>query len=201
MFPKNVCRTCKNHLEDINLFIEKCKSSNALLKKIYMQEGTISALYDSDNCSFEQNDESLNKIQNELEKKDKLVSKYLKNESKTPKIAKSNRRKCSICGERINQGGVKKHYRLNPNCRPNNCKCPICEKSFYPRNKLIMHLRSHKKDTPYKCPECSKGFAFAENLRRHALTHTGVKPFICEICEKGDIIFEMNSVILRFSIL
>lgn len=203
MFPKNVCRICKNHLDDINLFIENCKSSDAFLKKIYMQEETITDLYDSDNCSFVQHDhESLNKIPNEIAKKNNLVPESLKGESKTtPRLAKLNQRQCSTCGDRINQGGVKKHYRLNPNCRPKDCKCPICEKSFYPKNKLIIHLRSHQKNMPYKCPECSKKFTFAENLRRHALTHTGVKPFICEICEKGNFIMgKTNNLILGVSI-
>lgn len=187
MFPKNVCGICKNHLSSICLFIEKCKKNDMYLKKVYLKE--INDACDSDNCDFEQNDESLIKTQSEVKEKNNLILKPLKSEIKL-KGTKSNERSCSNCGVHLNQGGIKKHYRLNPNCRPDDYKCPMCEKSFYPRNKLIIHLKSHKKNTPYKCPECLKKFVFAENLRRHALTHKGVKPFICEICEKGNSIHD-----------
>ncbi|KAJ8951469.1 hypothetical protein NQ318_000163, partial [Aromia moschata] len=169
--PENVCSLCLKQLEGVALFIDECKRNDL---KNNLNVMNFDNENDSDIC--EHNDSTLLKSEPLEVSENGTLTNLLK--------SNVNKNKCSTCGEDLSQCGWKRHYRFNTKCRPKDCICPVCEKSFYPRYKLTTHLRSHKKNTPYECPECSKKFAFAENLRKHALTHKGVKPFICQVCEK-----------------
>ncbi|KAJ8927824.1 hypothetical protein NQ314_019706 [Rhamnusium bicolor] len=170
IFPKNICNVCINRLEDISAFIDRCKDSDNLLKKIYQEykEKRIINVIDSDtdnDCDSDQIEGIFIKSQNKKNASFALES--VKNEVKIEECE-------SLEPQKSQQTEMLK-----------DCRCPICKKTFYPKNKLTLHLRSHQKEMPYECPECSKKFSFAENLRRHALLHKGLKPFICDICKKG----------------
>ena len=38
---------------------------------------------------------------------------------------------------------------------------------------------------PHKCAHCAKSFFTRQEMEAHVRTHTGDKPFICNLCKKG----------------
>ncbi|KAJ8981611.1 hypothetical protein NQ317_011893 [Molorchus minor] len=203
-FPK-ICRICLrggdfqhnfvkekiNELEDVSSFIEKCKNSDTYLRQIYVL--VEKREYDSDECGNDSDSNKFGESQNETQtvksnsdsENNGLSSESVKKHvtiNKTLESKKCRSKTCQICRENIGIGGWKKNI---INIMPMDCRCPICDKPFYPRYRLTIHLKSHRRNTPYECPKCSKMFVFAEDLRKHVLTHKGVKPFVCSICKKG----------------
>ena len=45
--------------------------------------------------------------------------------------------------------------------------CKICDKGFFKKSDLNVHLVKHTGAKPYKCLSCSKSFTVKNNLRKH----------------------------------
>nr|KAF6419781.1 zinc finger protein 786 [Rousettus aegyptiacus] len=82
--------------------------------------------------------------------------------------------------------------------------CPVCGESFWKKNHLEKHQRSHPKDQPrgawkkfskqadlqpqrgqrhFRCPECGRSFCLKWCLLRHLAAHSGKSPLQCPECD------------------
>ncbi|KAH8633234.1 zinc finger protein OZF [Alternaria alternata] len=66
------------------------------------------------------------------------------------------------------------------------CTVPNCNKSFYQKTHLEIHIRAHTGDKPFPCkaPGCGQSFSQLGNLKTHERRHTGERPYSCDICGK-----------------
>jgi uncharacterized Zn-finger protein len=66
------------------------------------------------------------------------------------------------------------------------CMMPECNKSFFQKTHLDIHVRAHTGLKPFVCKEqgCGQRFSQLGNLRTHERRHTGEKPYECEVCGK-----------------
>ncbi|KAJ8112170.1 hypothetical protein OPT61_g5408 [Boeremia exigua] len=66
------------------------------------------------------------------------------------------------------------------------CNMPGCNKSFYQKTHLEIHVRAHTGAKPFVCkaPSCGQRFSQLGNLKTHERRHTGERPYSCEICGK-----------------
>jgi len=64
--------------------------------------------------------------------------------------------------------------------------CSDCGNSFGSQSTLIDHRkRKHLNIFPHKCLHCPKSFFTRQELAAHIRTHTGDKPFVCKMCNKA----------------
>ncbi|ELK05208.1 Zinc finger protein 786 [Pteropus alecto] len=82
--------------------------------------------------------------------------------------------------------------------------CPVCGESFWKKNHLEKHKRSHPKDQPrgawkkfskqadlqpqrgqrhFRCRECGRSFRLKRYLLRHLAAHSGKSPLQCPECD------------------
>ncbi|UPX12352.1 DNA-binding transcription factor [Ascochyta rabiei] len=66
------------------------------------------------------------------------------------------------------------------------CTMPGCDKSFYQKTHLEIHVRAHTGAKPFVCkaPSCGQRFSQLGNLKTHERRHTGERPYSCDICGK-----------------
>ncbi|XP_061580532.1 mucin-5AC-like [Cololabis saira] len=90
---------------------------------------------------------------------------------------------CQLCNKGYySKREVEVHIRSHTGERPFHCH--LCEKKFKRRVELNTHLRWHNGEKRHWCPYCEKGFLDYNNLKRHKYTHTGEKPYSCPHCSK-----------------
>ena len=86
----------------------------------------------------------------------------------------------------IPQASTASHSNLNIQLSGDNLYvCPVCQKPFKYKSRLLSHLRNHTGDKSHICDTCQKGFNSASHLRSHQRVHSDVKPFTCSMCDKG----------------
>ncbi|XP_077570054.1 uncharacterized protein LOC144194704 [Stigmatopora nigra] len=60
-------------------------------------------------------------------------------------------------------------------------KCPQCDKRFFKKTSLKIHVSTHNGDKPFACSVCDKRFMEKSGLLSHTHTHTGEKPLACSV--------------------
>ncbi|XP_053608319.1 gastrula zinc finger protein XlCGF57.1-like [Plodia interpunctella] len=92
---------------------------------------------------------------------------------------------CHMCKAQFRaKGGLKNHIEARHSKRERKFTCEMCGSSFYRKNDIIIHMRTHTNEKPYVCSYCSQGFRQIATLIRHRRRHTGEKPYSCGICDK-----------------
>ncbi|XP_061132477.1 mucin-5AC-like isoform X1 [Syngnathus typhle] len=90
---------------------------------------------------------------------------------------------CQLCNKAFfTKRDVEIHIRTHTGEKPFHCH--LCEKRFVRSVELNAHLRWHSGEKRHWCPYCGKGFFDQNNLKRHKYIHTGEKPHSCPYCPK-----------------
>ncbi len=64
--------------------------------------------------------------------------------------------------------------------------CLICDKSFYPKNKLERHMSCHTKQKPFSCSQCNVQFYTQQSVNIHMqAVHQKLKPLSCTFCAQS----------------
>ncbi|XP_070547133.1 gastrula zinc finger protein XlCGF26.1-like [Ptychodera flava] len=105
--------------------------------------------------------------------------------------------KCERCNKTFeNRSNLLRHVKANRNresCATALARfkgtididCPVCQKKFDEKGKLINHLSLHSVEKPFKCYICDKAYTNNKSLKAHKRSfHSDVKPILCEVCGK-----------------
>ncbi|KAH5617484.1 hypothetical protein HBI23_255840 [Parastagonospora nodorum] len=71
-------------------------------------------------------------------------------------------------------------------CKQHQCHMPDCNKSFFHKSHLEIHIRAHAGEKPFECKAtgCGQRFSQLGNMKNHHRRHTGERPYSCDICGK-----------------
>lgn len=117
---------------------------------------------------------------------------------------------CQLCNKTYDKQYEEAHMDFH---KTDNFDCEICNRKFYTKTNLEMHMRVHSNGKKFTCSYCKKGFLTYESLQEHVSAqcqrrkyecqycgrrfsrphekvkheriHTGEKPHVCGICGKA----------------
>ncbi|XP_053676901.1 zinc finger and SCAN domain-containing protein 12-like [Anopheles nili] len=93
--------------------------------------------------------------------------------------------KCTVCSKDFTSKYVLTVHMKTHKERTRTFTCNECGSSFYNRNNLVQHERTHKGVRDYECSDCGKTFLSQHNLNVHKIIHTDLRPFVCRTCGKA----------------
>ncbi len=92
---------------------------------------------------------------------------------------------CTQCGASFTRKcNMQRHAicHLDKEQRQKPFPCNACQRSFFTRSALNIHIRTHTGEKPFVCVECGMAFRQSGELSRHVLIHTGEEQFPCTLC-------------------
>lgn len=92
---------------------------------------------------------------------------------------------CGVCGKKFRFPCNVIQHQKKVHMGEKLEKCQVCEKSFFNKLSLKLHMSTHSAVKKFKCGVCERVFRWENNLRDHVRIHTGDKRFICPVCKKA----------------
>lgn len=92
---------------------------------------------------------------------------------------------CKICGNCCSQGSRTFHYLQHSGLKKFTCAYDSCNKSFFQKQNLKLHERTHTNERPYVCKICGKTYVHPSSFREHSFVHSGERPYKCNFCDKA----------------
>lgn len=98
---------------------------------------------------------------------------------------------CEICSRSFAVSHIKKHLKLHEMKEKDpEFKCPECNKCYFTKGHLYIHLKTHKK--MFECDLCTALYGAKATLSFHVLKHVSAEEFeriqseffTCDICQK-----------------
>ena len=92
---------------------------------------------------------------------------------------------CNVCNFKMTNKEILDKHNAKFHNGGKGHKCPVCEKSFSFKNKLVDHVKVLHKGVlnPYKCTYCPKSFGSIFHFQRHVgSVHEGKNPYACRLC-------------------
>ncbi len=91
--------------------------------------------------------------------------------------------KCLICEKHFSKTYLREHIERHHGNR--EFQCNLCNKSFFRRNQLRLHLKCHNEGPRlHACLICEKRFLRRDTLQNHLKLHTSNDKFRCTQCQK-----------------
>lgn len=132
--PEKVCFLCIKQLEEINLFIEKCKVNYSLLIQLLCMKP-------------EGNDDKENNYNNDNEGS---------HEDSSHEVSEKSQFQCGKCDETFClKKQLSLHMKAHSETRP--YRCVTCGLTFRYKQNFLQHNLLHTNITLYKCHICGKG--------------------------------------------
>ncbi|KAJ8918946.1 hypothetical protein NQ315_016848 [Exocentrus adspersus] len=147
-------RHLQSHNDDQTIKRPTCKYNEALLQTVSTNESVHFIIEPKMEVTVEEENVQLS----ESIKQDDNVQELPSNVKFT---------QCLRCGEFMRHGSAHNHYRLNPECKPDESKCPMCDEPFSEKQELLLHLKTHRKSGFNKCSVCFEQFVSAKHLSDH----------------------------------
>lgn len=91
--------------------------------------------------------------------------------------------KCE-CGKAFKTSNVFENHKKRMHSREKTYQCDQCDKRFFWRSALLIHLKVHATGKVLKCPKSESTVSIKSELTPHEVLHTGEKPFLCVQCGK-----------------
>ncbi|VEN41654.1 unnamed protein product [Callosobruchus maculatus] len=185
--PYQMCSACIDKLEDIQVFAIVCKNNEGYLRRILSEAKSIQCQNDLIQIENEEPGPPSPRNSDEDEGNEESLLEDITSRTTKPSYSrKAQPSNCDVCQTSFKtKKALVTHQLKNPSCKVKNHKCTSCNKTFFTKSKLLIHIRTHTSDTPFECKDCFKRFRHQSSLKRHVeVVHEGLKPFKCEICGK-----------------
>lgn len=92
---------------------------------------------------------------------------------------------CGVCSKKFRFPCHMLEHQKKVHMGERTVTCDICQKSFFNKLSLRLHMSSHSKEKRFKCEICDRMFRWENNLKDHVKIHTGDKKFVCRVCDKA----------------
>ncbi|XP_075988987.1 zinc finger and BTB domain-containing protein 41-like [Anticarsia gemmatalis] len=92
---------------------------------------------------------------------------------------------CGACGKKFRYPSHVLQHQKKVHMGERNCLCNVCNKTFFDKLSLRLHMATHSTEKKFGCKVCGRCFRWENNLKDHVKIHVGDKRFVCKVCEKA----------------